>query len=301
MMSLKLHCNENERQWLTAEIDGDETILNIFSGEMGVEVPVVLSREQTQQLIDHLPCKGSMQAHIDNQAARIAELEQQIKSQLICDGLPTFYISQEGMVCTHRLSESDTPVWCRTGDDGLKAMQGAEIPKFLIEMSEQLNTQDNRITAEPIFQVRCKRSKVTADGFQDWVEWVNKDADYDVICRDDDSPLMTEYLVENFPDWISRFVSDNDIEAEDFADYFDLNLHDDELPDALEKFYVTEYEDIVKSCLTEADAQAFIDRKQHDYPPLYIYVESMTFCPQMIELRNWIMSITTGAAQNASR
>lgn len=50
------------------------------------------------------------------------QTQQQIKSQLVCDGLPTFYISEAGMVCTHRLSEGDTPVWCRTGDDGLKAM-----------------------------------------------------------------------------------------------------------------------------------------------------------------------------------
>ena len=26
----------------------------------------------------------------------------------------------------------------------------------------------------------------------------------------------------------------------------------------------------IKSCLTESDAKAFIERKQHDYPKLYI-------------------------------
>lgn len=48
------------------------------------------------------------------------------RSRVECDGQPTFYISAEGMVCTHRLSENDTPVWCRSGDDGLAAMQSIQ-------------------------------------------------------------------------------------------------------------------------------------------------------------------------------
>ncbi len=35
------------------------------------------------------------------------------------------------------------------------------IPDFLLEMSKQINTQDNRITAEPIWQVcYAKNSKL---------------------------------------------------------------------------------------------------------------------------------------------
>jgi hypothetical protein len=58
------------------------------------------------------------------------------------------------------------------------------------------------------------------------------------------------------------------------------------------KIHLQETEEVVKTCLTEADANWFIQRKQHDYPKLYTYAESMCFCPQMIELRNWIMSLT---------
>jgi hypothetical protein len=33
-----------------------------------------------------------------------------------------------------------------------------EIPGFLLEMSKQLNEQDNRITADPLFEVRYKNT-----------------------------------------------------------------------------------------------------------------------------------------------
>lgn len=46
-----------------------------------------------------------------------------VRSQIEKDGLPTFYISTEGAVCTHRMSDTDTPVWCRNGEDGVKAMR----------------------------------------------------------------------------------------------------------------------------------------------------------------------------------
>ena len=40
-----------------------------------------------------------------------------------------------------------------------------KIPDFLLEMSKQLNEQNNRGTAEPIFQVRHKDYLVTEVGY----------------------------------------------------------------------------------------------------------------------------------------
>lgn len=168
-----------------------------------------------------------------------------------------------------------------------------EIPEFLIEMSEQLNTQNNRITAEPIFQVRCKRLYVTAEGHEDKVQWVDQDSG--VICDDDGSIELVEHLTANYEGWVEMFCIENSIEADDFEGYFDANLHDDELPNEIYRCYVAHKEEVVRVCYTEDDANAFIKRKQHDYPPLYIYVETMNFCPQMIELRKWIMSLTESA------
>ncbi|MCV6612405.1 MAG: DUF551 domain-containing protein [Amphritea sp.] len=49
-----------------------------------------------------------------------------VRSDIEKDGLPTFYISTEGAACTHRMSDTDTPVWCRNGDDGMKAMRAVQ-------------------------------------------------------------------------------------------------------------------------------------------------------------------------------
>ena len=95
----------------------------------------------------------------------------------------------------------------------------SEIPDFLLEMSEQMNSQPNRCTSHPLWQVRCKRYLITAE------------------------------------------------ETE-------------------------ETEEIVTTHLTEADANWFIQRKQHDYPKLYTYVESAYWSPQLRELEDWIKQLT---------
>tara|TARA_R100000805_G_C3494359_1_gene27122 strand:- start:16 stop:315 length:300 start_codon:yes stop_codon:yes gene_type:complete len=89
-----------------------------------------------------------------------------------------------------------------------------EIPEFLLEMSKQLNEQDNRATDDPLFEVRYKK------------------------------PHMQEIEVT------------------------------------------------VNSHFTEVDANAFIKRKQQEYPELYTYAISMCYCESMKQLRNWIMSLS---------
>ncbi|EGR2446752.1 TPA: DNA N-6-adenine-methyltransferase [Vibrio cholerae] len=42
-----------------------------------------------------------------------------------------------------------------------------EIPDFLIEMSKQMHEQNNRITADPIWQVRHKQYLVTEQGYNE--------------------------------------------------------------------------------------------------------------------------------------
>lgn len=192
--------------------------------------------------------------------------------------------------------------------------QQIEIPAFLLEMSQQMHQQDNRCTAEPIWQVRCKRYLPTEEGYDEhhW-EIVDTDGDATALYRSDkcDKKALAEWLAENDHQWCSNWLFDNDIESEysdtthvhgpafdevfinAFIDKFNVESDHDQLPDPLKKFHLQETEEVIKTCFTEADALAFIARKQHDYPKLYTYVESMVFCPQMIQLRHWIMSLTT--------
>jgi len=175
------------------------------------------------------------------------------------------------------------------------------IPSFLLEMSEQINTQNNRITAEPLFQVCYDKEHVTADGYEEYVTYgFVGDGDYTLILSTEngsmaDNDHAIEYLKENHPsfcdDWSESF--EKDISEFDFEEEYE-NYEMSSLEFQIN--YMTRRREVVKSCLTEADANWFIQRKQHDYPRLYTYVESMIYCPQMIELRNWIKSLTKPCA-----
>jgi hypothetical protein len=171
-----------------------------------------------------------------------------------------------------------------------------DIPAFLIEMSEQINTQDNRITAEPIWQVCYDKEHVTAEGYESYTTYCNSDDDYILILSTEDGTLADndyaiEWLREHKPNFCEKWELDFDKSMDDFDfeeefDNYEMNAL------SIQKNYMVRRMEVVKSCLTESDAKWFIQRKQHDYPKLYTYVESMVFCPQMIELRNWIKSLT---------
>ena len=182
-----------------------------------------------------------------------------------------------------------------------------QIPQFLIEMSKQLNEQDNRITADPLFEVRYKKYLVTEEYYnQHHWEVINNEGDsYYHSENDEDLNELAEYLFECHTEWCSEWLESEDIEHEMnpddysvleafksvFNDKFNFSWHD--LPDELKKLHMQEIEVTVNSHFTEADAKAFIARKQHDYPPLYTYVISMCFCEKMKQLRNWIKDLTS--------
>ena len=180
-----------------------------------------------------------------------------------------------------------------------------EIPKFLTEMSEQMNNKDVRCTAEPIWTVCYDKWLTCADDRGDkTILLISDDCSYKEC--DNESEVLT-YLHEHHCDWINSVKLDlynDDCLCDDYdsfeayleCDDFELNLDytDYDYPDGLniERLCMQSERVIVKSCLTEEDARYFIKRKQHDYAKLYTYVESMIFCPQMIELRGWIKSLT---------
>lgn len=177
-----------------------------------------------------------------------------------------------------------------------------EIPKFLIEMSEQINTQGNHMTADPIWQVCYDEKVLTEEGYEDGVRIMAfNDGEpsmlYDSESCDDMSHFIEDAL-ENYPEIVDKTVNFFKEELFDpeynfkcfcFDDFEESEFND---PERYFLFRYKKVRTVVKSCLTEKDAEWFINRKQHDYAPLYMYVYSMVFCPQMIELREWIMSLT---------
>jgi hypothetical protein len=180
-----------------------------------------------------------------------------------------------------------------------------KVPQFLIEMSEQMNNEDNRYTADPVWQVRCKRTRETSEEYTDMFQVVETD-DHWVVAKSESDESINQQLVnhldcdpEDLPiileEWVDEMtdlgeLSSGDEKIEYFIENFDCHIYD---LDGFRTVWVEEYEDIVMGAfLTEQDANWFINRKQHDYPKLYTYVASMYFAPQMKELRGWIKSLT---------
>lgn len=175
-----------------------------------------------------------------------------------------------------------------------------EIPDFLVEMSNQINTQNNRMTADPLFEVRYKTSLITEEGYNEsHFEIVDCEDGFTLYHseRSDNYNELAEHLLESHKKWCIEWCDEKaDIEfSEDsfIADFNDNYDHDGwmNLPEGIKKFHMQEIEVTVNSHFTESAAQEFIDRKQHDYPKLYIYAISMCFCEPMKELRNWIKSL----------
>tara|TARA_R110002033_G_scaffold166065_1_gene204439 strand:- start:249 stop:869 length:621 start_codon:yes stop_codon:yes gene_type:complete len=175
----------------------------------------------------------------------------------------------------------------------------SQIPAFLIEMSKQMHEQDNRCTAEPIWVVCYDEWLTCADDRGDKsVLLLSDGGDHYVECDDADHSDIFDHLKEYYPEWCIKTLKDIDDDLDDIDDLLDYIDLDDlwvDLPFGvtIEKIDMQKVVHKTKYCLTEADANGFIQRKQHDYKKLYTYVESMNYCPQMIELRNWILSLTT--------
>lgn len=168
-----------------------------------------------------------------------------------------------------------------------------KIPEFLLEMSKQINTQDNRITADPLWMVCYDKEYPTSEDHSEFYQWLDYENEYHVIycsktSETNESDIMQEYMKEYYQEWCNENLFDDDGDEE----VFDVDLHASYLPKHIEIVWLNTKQEVVKACLTEADANWFIERKQHDYQKLYTYVFSMCYCPQMIELRNWISSLT---------
>ena len=194
----------------------------------------------------------------------------------------------------------------------MKKVPGETFIQAMEILEKQMNQQDNRMTSHPIWQVRHKQYLVTEQDYNEshW-EIVETDEGRTLYHSEKDSDYseLARHLIDSHPEWVRYWAEyeadiaiellDGEVDKDDydrliyaFNSNFDPDYQD--FPEQLKKFHMQEIEVVVKACLTEADAIAFIKRKQHDYPRLYTHVESMVFCPQMIELRDWIISLTEG-------
>ena len=153
--------------------------------------------------------------------------------------------------------------------DALEAQWQAEaIPGFIREMGERLRTQDNRITADPLFCVFQKRTIVVPDEYDhECIEWFSGD---DQCTADEEEAERLEELR-------------SDMES----DYW----HEDTIPlDGKEfrRIAVAEYDEFVTASFTEDDANDHIRMNGHNLRKPFVFVTSLHRTPEMIELRDWL-------------
>lgn len=193
---------------------------------------------------------------------------------------------------------------CEEGNPGMERELNTHIPEFLLEMSKQMAEQPNRMTAHPFWQVRCKRYLPTMEGYNEhhW-ELVGDDG---VIWKSTD-PIedLVSTLTEDHPEWCASWLEDRD-EIEGYGDTYEamkecFDPSEGEYPDELTWLPVQEIEEVVTTHLTQSDAEWFIKRKQHDYPPLYTWVESAYWSPQLRQLQDWIISLNQAAIADAEK
>jgi DNA-dependent RNA polymerase auxiliary subunit epsilon len=146
----------------------------------------------------------------------------------------------------------------------LTGLTGQDV-QFLLDLKDRLHTQDNRCTREPIFLVQSKYKKTAINENGSEVEYIEcMSGDY---CSYDSEEEMLNSLIEDGYD-----VTDVD-DIQYYTHWFDYDW------------------ETINSHFTEAGAQAFINRKKHDYSELRIYGDSLVYCAEMTTLRDILMKI----------
>lgn len=135
----------------------------------------------------------------------------------------------------------------------------------ITEIGSLLKTQDNRITADPIFMVQ-ERHRVYGlnPEFSDDCEWRDVDSGDYVPATPEQAPELDRLLSANLPTYI------DDVE--------------------FDQIYYTDIWINVQPFFTEAAAQQWISNNQHNYErPLRIYAESAHNNPEWKAIRRWLM------------
>lgn len=153
-----------------------------------------------------------------------------------------------------------------------------------------MNKSPKRCTADPFWQVRYKSFLVTQEGYSDH-HWELCCDECGSVYRSDihGEEKAIEHIREMYPCYYKKaqeYIQDNGkMELEDFIYWNDL-------PEGLRKLHMQEVDEIAWTGLSEAGAKAFIERKQHDFPKLYTYVESAYWSTELKAVMDWLKSLS---------
>lgn len=173
------------------------------------------------------------------------------------------------------------------------------IPDFLLDMSRSLNSQNNRSTADPIFQVKQPQYFVTEEGYSEH-HYEIFDEEGSVFSSESSSDEVGKrYLLDKYrpacESWLRSEYEESEIEGrgfdELFQDKFNLKRDVEDFHDALRRICMQEVGVVLHTCFTEKEALA-IKELYHPKLKVYVYAVSLNRAPETKKLRNWIKSLT---------
>lgn len=136
----------------------------------------------------------------------------------------------------------------------------------LAALREELRTQDNAITADPLFVVfQQQRVYGVGDDYTDDFEWVEVD-DHSCVADEDEAKRLDALHKDGRPTILDGF------------EYLRIGYK------TVPRF--------VTACFTRKGAEAYVARNGHNLTKPYIYVESLYRNAEMIALRYHLMGDT---------
>lgn len=211
---------------------------------------------------------SALNAALKLNLCRIAELESQLQSGFTPEALAQ---EERAENADQRIAELEQQRdkwagWAKELGGKLDAAEKrlatpVRLPDEFARLGENLRTQDNRVTSEPMFCVYQKREIVT-----------HADYDHDRIV----------------------WIDDDGVEANERQRMRLELLHDScrEVPDKWSRIAVKEIDEFVTCCFTEKGCKAYLACNGHNLRLPFIYVKSGFRNAEYIAIRNWLM--TTG-------
>ncbi len=146
------------------------------------------------------------------------------------------------------------------------------IPSYILALSQQLHTQDNRCTSPPIFQVRdVKQVECFGDHADDTHWW---DPEGSVVLDKD----LIDQLEEE-----GKWTSYNSVV---------LELEDSQFSGTYTRTHTKTLRQVVATFFTQQAADAWVAQNEHRHNALEIYVDSGFRNPEWQAIRDFLMSLT---------
>jgi hypothetical protein len=198
-------------------------------------------------------------------------------SALVPKGWKLVPIKPTGRMLKHgtmarTISESGSDGVYKSMIEAAPSPPSAVVPEWMHGISENIKTQNNRITADPLFVVFQKRAIVVDEDYDyDRISWGNSDGEAD----DEVQNQLNAYYDD----------SESDFWGSDEIEFFDVDTG----IEVFRRFALKEVDEFVTACFTEVGANDYLMANGHNLNQPLIFVTSLYRNEEMKRLRGWLM------------